>query len=91
MDSALENAMTSVAYGRYARADKMAQEAEAEDDKQEFTLTYSGYRGGSHWGQLPNGGQVPLQLTTNGAIEIGAVLVGSIGAGGKLFVTAMPR
>ncbi len=90
MNPALQNARAVVAFGRVSRINAIADQLQAEDDRQEFSVTYTGYRNGNHWGRLPNGGEVPLQLETTGAIEVGAVVSAVAGAGGKLFVSAMP-
>lgn len=90
MSSLSDRARLAAAAGRAQRLESLTAYQDAADTRGEFTLLYDGCEYGQHWGKLPNGGRVPVQLISSGTIRRGEVIVGVRGANGAIQVSAMP-
>jgi hypothetical protein len=86
----IDLALNSVANSRLGYLQTLRTAAIDRDTQPTLALTYQGYANGQHWAKTQDGGTVPIEAVSNGAIETGQMLVGTKSAT-QVFGHWMPR
>lgn len=88
---ALQLAKKELIMQRYQRAQKLVAQVKAREAQTTFAVPFVGYRNGVAMGQMPDGGLVPIQASSNGSLTTGQVVVANAGQGGRAIGRWMPR
>jgi hypothetical protein len=86
----IDLALNSISNSRLDYLQAVRTAAIERDAQPTLALTYAGYAGGQHWGKTQDGGLVPIEAVSNGAIEQGQMVVGTKSAT-QVFGHWMPR
>jgi uncharacterized protein YdiU (UPF0061 family) len=90
--NALTLAIRALQDSRRSRIQRVCEAIDAEDTRQDYALKYLGCQNGQHLGQLPNGGILPVEASSNGALRRGETFAATKGAGAtKAIGQWMPR
>lgn len=89
--SVLETAINSVQQTRQQRISSLARQQLQRDNKSVRVATFAGYRNGQAIARYPNGGEVPIDPISNGAIARGQLITLNMRGRGTPQASWMPR
>ena len=89
--NALDLARLQLQQQRLTQLETKAAQAEAEDNRSALAVPFWGFRNGKAYGQLPDGGLIEVEASSNGAIQRGQIVMAVKGRGGRAIGRWMPR